>query len=456
MPRTRSWVTLALSILAVASMSVASLAVPAVAGSPVVRTPARASYDVHLRSGAAGKTWRGRGSVTFTNVASESLPEVYLRVWSNGVLGCDPRSITISDVQGGEVTDERLGCTELEVTLDEPLDPSSTATISYRIDIRLPDEDDRFGFHRGLALAGSALPILAVHDDDGWHRVPFENVGESFYSVVADHEVTFVTPPGLDTATTGVVTERAQAPNGRTRTTYTAGRVRDFAWAAGRFRTVVRSVEETDVKVSYQPDGVDRATARAAAADAVRVMESLGRAFGAYPYPEVDVVLTGFGGFGGMEYPTIVFSEPTRGTIAHELAHQWFYGTVGNDQYHDPWLDESFATWAARLPLGSRRACSGITWPSAGAALTNDMGYWADHPSQYWLTYEGGACMLANLSKRFGHERFLRFIARYAGRHHLGVARTEDFMAAIESAAARHLDGFDAAAYWDRWRVLPS
>ena len=165
------------------------------------------------------------------------------------------------------------------------------------------------------------------------------------------------------------------------------------------------------------------------------------------------MVLAGHARFGGMEYPTIVFSEPSRITMAHELAHQWFYGVVGNDQYHEPWLDESFATWAMRLPFDPRKGCSGISWPSAKASFTNDMSYWDTHRDQYWLVYFGGACMLANLSKRFGHERFLRIVGRYVTRHHLDIARTEDFKAAIETAAERHLPGFDASAYWDRWRV---
>jgi aminopeptidase N len=84
------------------------------------------------------------------------------------------------------------------------------------------------------------------------------------------------------------------------------------------------------------------------------------------------------------------------------------------------------------------------------------MGYWATHRGQYGLVYYGGACMLANLSKRFGQERFINIAGRYVERHHLGVARTEDFMAAIETAAAKHLTGFDTAAYWDHWRVDPS
>ena len=252
------------------------------------------------------------------------------------------------------------------------------------------------------------------------------------------------------------MTERAETGQGRMRTTVAATQVRDFAWATGELRKVVRTRRGVDVVVWYQPGVVARATARTLALNAADLLDTLGDAFGAYPYPEIDVVLAGHASFGGMEYPTIVFSVPRRITMAHELAHQWFYGTVGNDQYREPWLDESFATWAMRLPFDPRDGCRGISWPSDGAALTNDMGYWSTHRNEYGLVYYGGACMLANLSERFGHDRFLRIVGRYARRHQLGIARTEDFMATIERAAENHLGGFDADAYWRRWRVDPT
>jgi hypothetical protein len=445
-----------LAVLLTGALVLGAASVPVAAGGAIARTPGEASYEYRLRSGQAGRTWRGTGSVAFTNTGTDPLARVYLRVWSNGVFGCATRSITVSNLQGGWVSDERLACTELEVTLDAPLGPGERTAVGFQLQIRLPNEDDRFGFHRGLALAGTALPTLAVNDDRGWHRAPFENLGESFYSVVSDYEVIFITSRGLDTPATGTVTERVVTGRGRVRTTVAATQVRDFAWAAGELRTVVHTRRGVRVVAWYQPRVVSRATARALARDAAEVIETLGDAFGAYPYPEIDVVLAGHASFGGMEYPTIVFSVPRRSTMAHELAHQWFYGTVGNDQYREPWLDESFATWAMQLPSDPRTRCRGISWPSDAAAFTNGMAYWATHPGQYGLVYSGGACMLANLSERFGHDRFLRIIGRYAHRHHLGIARTEDFMAAIETAAANHLSGFDADAYWRRWRVTPA
>ncbi len=34
---------------------------------------------------------------------------------------------------------------------------------------------------------------------------------------------------------------------------------------------------------------------------------------------------------------------------AHETAHQWFYGVVGNDPAIEPWLDEALATYSELL-----------------------------------------------------------------------------------------------------------
>jgi hypothetical protein len=156
-----------------------------------------------------------------------------------------------------------------------------------------------------------------------------------------------------------------------------------------------------------------------------------------------------------MEYPTIVFTNPDRLTVAHEVAHQWWYGIVGDDEYGEPWLDESFASWSQYLPFGGWKKCQqGVAFPSGTARITNDMGYWRQHPNEYWVIYAGGGCLLADLAQRFGLERFVEILGAYAHDHWLGVTRTGDFTAAIEAAAVRDgLPDFDPGAYWAAWRV---
>lgn len=439
-------------LLTAAALVTSATCAPAARADDVVRSPGIPSYDVSLRTGATGRTWRGSERITFTNLESAPLSRIWLRLWSNGVVGCRRQAITVGAFEGGAPGDLSRGCTALPVDLDAPLGPGQTATISMRLVIRLPSVNDRFGYHKGLALLGTALPTLAVHDDAGWHLPPYTDFGESFYSIAGDYLVRLDAPAGLDTPASGAATDRREHA-GRIVTTYEADDVRDFAWAAGHLRKAVGRSGAARVVTWYDPSSIGDRRARAASLSAVTAMDSFSGSFGSFPYPELDVVLTAFTTFGGMEYPTVVFANPDRLIVSHEIAHQWWYGIVGDDQYTEPWLDESFATWSQFLPFGPWRGCARYRWPSSTARLTNDMGYWATHLDEYGVIYAGGGCLLANLAKRFGVQRFIAILRDHAQSHWLGVARGEDFKAAVEAAGAVSLPGFDWTSYWAEWRV---
>jgi aminopeptidase N len=50
-------------------------------------------------------------------------------------------------------------------------------------------------------------------------------------------------------------------------------------------------------------------------------------------------------------------------TMAHEVAHRWWYGLVGNHSVYEPWLDEALATYSALIALEDTQG------PEAGAKL---------------------------------------------------------------------------------------
>jgi peptidase M1-like protein len=418
----------------------------------LILNPGAPSYVVSLRGNSVGHVWRGRESITFTNLEAEPLTTIWLRLWSNGVKGCGARAIAVSNVDGGTAGDLSQRCTALPVDLDSPVAQGGNASIAMHVTIDLPKRNDRFGYHGGLALLGTALPTLAVHDDLGWHLDPFVDLGESFYSIVGDYQVTLNVRSELRTPTTGVAVA-SQVVGARRITTYVAHDVRDFEWAAGKLATVRGRSGGSQVVVSFRPNDLTSQAARTALAYSIMSLDTYSDGFGTFPYPEIDVVLTNFASFSGMEYPTIIFTNPGKITISHELGHQYWYGIVGDDQFSSPWLDESFATWTSYLPFNDWRKCASYHWPSNDARITNDMGYWMAHPSEYDTVYGGGGCMLADLADRFGLDRFVEILHDYAQDHWFGVSRTEDFRAAIEAAAVADGLEFDAATYWDHWRV---
>ena len=172
-------------------------------------------------------------------------------------------------------------------------------------------------------------------------------------------------------------------------------------------------------------------------------------------------MIAGFKTFAGMEYPQLIFSIPDRLVIAHELAHQWWFGIVGNDEFEDPWIDESFAQWSMFLPFERNRfwpplpwvGCPMFSWPNDQVRVSSSMDYFLEHPEDYWIPYWQGGCALAHLAKDFGLERFLQVLHDYAADHWLGVATTADFQAAIEAAAAADGLELDPSKFWARWRI---
>ncbi|HEY7477038.1 MAG TPA: M1 family metallopeptidase [Actinomycetota bacterium] len=454
---------LAAAIASLVACSLSAIGEPAASGAPpagtpgggVLRTPGEVDTAVWLRSDRRGTRWRGRQRIAFTNTGSIPLHRIWLRIWSNGPDGCEPLAIRLGVTAGGTLGAPLRACTAYPVDLDGTLAPGERTRLRLSLRIRTPARNDRFGAHGGMALLGGALPVPAIHDDAGWHLDPYVDLGESFYSLAAGYRVTLNVPDDLDTAATGRIAERTEHAGRETRT-YVARNVREFAWAAARFSQLIAHADGVTIRVWFRPGLVSRSRARTVERNAVDSLRTFDDAFGRYPYPEVDLVVSAFRTFGGMEYPQIVFTNPDALTVAHELAHQWWWGLVGNDEYAEPWLDESLATWSMYLPYRPWRSCGSFRWPSPQARISNDMGYWGDHLDEYQTIYSGGGCMLAQLASRFGLARFREILGTYAAAHRYGIARTEDLQGAVADAAATWLPGFDLDTFWQRWRLTPA
>ncbi len=424
------------------------------AGSRDAATPDRPLYDVDLRGDADGSHWTGRQQVSFRNASDQPLREVYLRLWGNGNDGCGtpgkPSPVKVSDVRGGTPGRLTVDCTALRIALPAPLARGERAVVAFHLSISVPRREDRFGREGAFRFLGNALPVLAVHDTAGWHLDPYVALGESFYSLAGDFLVRLDHPSNLRVPATGRTwTRRGEA--GRTVTHSVARRVRDFAWAAGPFRTAT-DVTPGGVRVkSYWAPGTSAAGVRLSRRDGVKAVDRFGAAFGRYPYGEIDLVMTKkFPG--GMEYPGLVLLGTVEegSAVVHEVAHQWWYGIVGNDEYRAPWLDESFAQYAnARFYGWDMSDCwSESEWPSGRTALTDSMAYWAAHPGAYRLVYSAGSCALTRLERTIGADAMRRLLKQYARAHWYGVSTTAGFKKAAQSVTDK-----DLGPFWKKYRI---
>jgi hypothetical protein len=450
---------LALVVPIVAALAIASALAPAASAASLdtVRTPADPAYTVDLSADAAGSTWTGTESVTFTNVAAGSLSVVWIRLWDNGIAGCQqPLAIQVSNVTGGTAGGLSVGCTALSVQLTEPLGQGQQTTLGLDLAIRVPNRNDRFGRVDGVSMLGNAIPVIAVRDDQGWHLPPYVSFGESFYSQVGDFDVTLDVPDGMAVPATGDPVSRSHR-DGRAVVTYRADDVRDFAWAAGPLREI-EGPSPTGVAVRvWYPSSVSRASAEAALDTGKQAMAEHAARFGPYPYADVDIVLGQFTAFGGMEYPRFVMAVASDSVIVHELGHQWWYGLVGDDEYTDPWLDEAFASYATDLYYGDPgTSCRFYQFPSADSRVSNSMAYWSTHIGDYSLVVYGiGSCALHALGRQLGPLVMTRFIRSYAVANALVWSTTSVFQAAAQDVANGLPNPMDLTPFWHRWRIGP-
>jgi Peptidase family M1 domain len=414
------------------------------------RTPASPAYTVNLSSDAAGTTWTGHESVSFTNASAAPLNDVYLRLWDNYHGNCPTTPITVSNVTGGTASALSVGCTALDVTLPTPLQQGQSGSIGFDLKIVVPSGADRFGHDGAFAFIGNALPVLAVRDGSGWHLDPYTNNGESFYSLAADFHVTLDHPSGLQVPATGTSVD-TPGSTGRTVTTATATKVRDFAWAAGAF-SKVSGTSPAGVKVNvYAVSGISSSSSQSMLSTAESAIDAHAARFGAYPYGEVDAVLDNNFWFGGMEYPGFVLDLVDSNALTHELGHQYFYGIVGDDEYNSPWLDEAFTDYATDMAEGKTGSgCwNSVSWASSAEKITNSMAYWDAHSSRYsTVVYGYGKCALHDLQRLIGDSAMSTLLRSYAQSHWYGVSTTAEFKAAAQAATTT-----DLTSFWTQHRI---
>jgi hypothetical protein len=295
---------------------------------------------------------------------------------------------------------------------------------------------DRVGTDDGVTWWASGAPLLAWEPGSGWARDPFVGIlGETATSPAADVELTVSAPEELTVLMTGDQAAPSDPQDGRRTWTSVEPVARDVSIAVGEFSTEERTTPGgTRVTVGVLPDP-DVPAGRLAdwTVDAVTDLE--GR-FGAFPYGTLSVALLPDYG-GGIEYPSMILeATPSRSVLVHEVAHQWFYGMIGNSQFRDPWLDEAFATYAeATLSPGSARDLEGAL--GLPGEVGGSMADFDGETGRYFdVVYgKGGAALLA-AREAAGPEAFDEALRCYVDANAWSIATPTDVAVALADLPA--------------------
>ncbi len=405
---------------------------------PVQPDPHRPVIDLRFELDDDASTVTGTEKVVFTpDIATD---ELVFRLTANQPMSVAAGSgIEVGEVTGDDVQDsdfEPAGADALTqggllvVQLDVTLEPGQSTEVGIDFELSLgAGTFDRFGQDRQASWWGSGHPLLAWEPGRGWAREPLvDSLGETATSPAADTTVSVLAPRGQTVLMTGGA-EEMEDDGQHTLWRSSSPAARDVSVAVGDFAVAEASVGDSRLIVGAE----DPDTAEDLLDEVSVAVDALQQYFGAFPYDPLTVArLDDYGG--GIEYPGMILLAGGGETVlVHEVAHMWFYGMVGNDQGSNPWLDESFATYAEGLVTG-QQVDPGALQQSLDVGLP--IGEFSGAETYIDIVYGKGSAMLDLAREESGADAFDSAIRCYVNANAWQIARPQDVESALRELPA--------------------
>lgn len=362
--------------------------------------------------------------------------------------------VRVSEIKIGNETCalKRVKGTVYTLSLPEKLSAGDNLEINMKYKVIIPEMQNRLGFYNGEYNVGNFIITPAMYENGKWACNPYVELGDAFYTEIADYKVKINTPEGFKVAATGTLEDG----------TYYAKDVRDFAFFTSKKCEVISDTYD-DININvYYPKKFSMG-AKAALDCAKKSFEVFNELYGGYPYDDFDITMTAQSkGVGGMEYPGLImvsiddtdqefaktdkeyFVERMHEVVCHEIAHQWFYGIVGDDEINEPWLDESYANFSEKLYFyksGKKdydmetvinaymELFSHTKEPTGKSELMSNLyDFNKDQNLLYLAIYVKGGKFHYEMYKKLGEEQYFKYLKEYVKTFAYDEVTTEEFI----------------------------
>jgi len=406
----------------------------------------------------------------YTNKANVPLDAIYFRLFPNKPSYGSELTFRTVTVGGKEAKlDYQAERTAVGVALAEPLPPGQPVNVEMEYDVTVPVSNTRgygtFNDQDGVLLLSNLSPMVAVYEPNGWNLALAPDYGDPVYAETSFYDVEFTAAQGMTVIASGSTTAKRDNDDGTTTWTLLSGPMRDMMLVVSdRFESSSYAVGYVRVNSYYLPQ--DKQSGEAVLAYCRDALRAYQQSFGPYPFAEFDVVEAPIYA-GGMEYPGLIMvanrhyeagGEYLEFVTAHEVAHQWWYSLVGNDQVMVPWLDESLANSSVvyyyEYAYGTDRA--GMVFQNYVASqyyrakeegrdgIVNQP-VAAFGPEQYGaIVYGKGAVFFHELRSKLGDGPFLDVLRAYLQDRKYKLATPDDFLRVADQVSGQQLDDFYA------------
>ncbi|MGL4314305.1 MAG: M1 family metallopeptidase, partial [Sphingomonas sp.] len=293
-------------------------------------------------------------------------------------------------------------------------------------------------------------------------------------SYKATFRLTTTVPAGQTAFSNMPVASRAKGANGKQAVTFATSPVMSsylLFLGIGDVERKTVMAGKTEIGIITRRGVVDRGDY--ALAQAKRLLAYYNDYFGQpYPLPKLDMI-AGPGSsqfFGAMEnWGAIFYFEPTVlfdakrgtqssrqeifGTVAHEMAHQWFGDLVTMKWWDDLWLNEGFASWmankaaidlnpewqqAAAAVVGSREGAFGADATAATHPIIRHVET-VDQIGEGFdaITYSKGEAVIGMIESTIAPDIFRDGIRRYMAKYRYNNTETDQLWTDLSAAAGR-------------------
>ncbi len=402
----------------------------------------RTHYTFYVTLDYAKKAVAVNESVRYVNTTGQSLSSVVFAVEPNLWANCFSLSTLAQD--DSQLTDFNLSGQRLTVNPAQPIAPGAVTTFSLGYSLSLPYKasDGTFGYLASQLNLTDWYPFIVPFSGD-WVLHDTWPFGEELVYDPADYDVNV----SLNDSTVILAASAPAEQNGNT-THYHLEAARTFALSASDSFKVDESAVGTVKIRSYYFSG-DGNASQAVVWMATQSLGLYQAKFAPYPYQSLSIVETDVPD--GQEFDGLVFlgtkfysdyngsAKSNLITIGtHEIAHQWWFGLVGNDQATEPWLDEAMAVYSERLFYEYNYPNYGDWWWNFRVNYFGPTGYvdssvysFGTFHAYVGAVYLNGANFLDDLRTRIGDEAFLAFIKDYAASFSHGHATTAGFFSVL-------------------------
>jgi hypothetical protein len=441
----------------------------------------RLNADFTPATGSTPASIAGTLDLEYVNATGADQSTVYLRLYPNSAI-YPAGGMEIADlVVDGQRMPATLSVqrTVLAAPLPSPLSPGGSADLQLSFTTTIPTNPSgtygmfEYDSETQVYTLANWFPILAGYDPaTGWLIDPPAVIGDPVFANASLFDALLTTPREMVVAAGGAATE-THPEAGRATHHLVTGPARDLVLAISpRFQSQSQAVGETTVTSYFLPEHAD--VGAATLVFGARALEQYGEWFGVYPYRQFALVETPLSpGAKGVEFPQLVFlnsgmyqsadasnRQQLDYVAAHEVAHQWFYGLVGNDQYEHAFLDEGLATTVALLEIAVAGNPSAATIESAFVIkpyqnfLQTHGDLVVDAPSESSpssLTYNAivyGKAVFGfdAIRAAIGPDAFDAALRLYVTKFRFRVAQPGDLLACFNEAS-----GVDVTRIWTRW-----